>query len=126
MLIEKDVVSTHSLSNIQTPEDSHTDAVSPGTPSSRSAVQCSPQTNEVNRILRHWSPDFIPFAFPLIACAMIGPDSVHITPKTQTQEPEILDNLRFMHRQMLELVLKRIGEYWTIGLQLQGPNFLLL
>lgn len=64
-------------------------------------------------MVRNWPPEFIPIALPLIACTIIGPAAVNITPEQDRQGGHI-------NKEMTDLVLQRFAEYWGLGSVLVG------
>lgn len=70
-----------------------------------------------------WTPDFIPFSFPFIACSLIGPGAVHTAIRPPLYGPDGEENPHYLRRQMLELILRKIAENWSIGFQLLGSLF---
>lgn len=78
--------------------------------------KCGRYTHELFRAVRYWTSDFIPSALPFIACALMGPAGIHIPRRFQ---PNMADNRGLLQRHLLDLVLKRVAEYWAIGSLLQ-------
>jgi hypothetical protein len=60
--------------------------------------------------MQAWSPEFIAYACPFIACTIIAPalDNVRAACGSNVDKHNI-------HLDLLKLVLKRIGTFWDIG-----------
>lgn len=70
--------------------------------------------------LRLWSSNYMEFATPLVACALLGPAAVHALIKPVDTESRGGEALHFLEGQILISVLKRFGNYWSLASNLQG------
>lgn len=73
--------------------------------------------NDLFRLFRTWSPEFIPFAMPDIGYCVIGPAAITLrlarslgttSNSKQVSSPTVEEDI-------LNLVLKRLAKYWEIG-----------
>ena len=79
--------------------------------------------NHLFRLLRTWSPEFIPFAMPTICYCVVGPAAVTLrlaralgrspTKSRRTDDQTVEEDI-------LTLVLTRLAQYWEIGGLLLG------
>lgn len=62
-----------------------------------------------------WSADYIPFATPLLANALVGPAAAHSGNDELLTSGNADEVMSALDGKMLEMVLKRVAEYWGIG-----------
>jgi hypothetical protein len=77
----------------------------------------------VSRIIRSWSPEYVPFLCPLVTCTLLGPNGVHAGAKPASNSSERNDDL---DREMLKLTLSHVARYWSLGTILLGMSASLL
>jgi hypothetical protein len=119
-LLQEDESNPLNGSDFESQDGASENPPSPSTTYLRLVERCTRQTFEVYRVVRFWAPEFIPLTYPFISCALIGPAAVHVSRSPQPPEIDGKENLRFLQRHLLELVLKHVAEYWVIGSMLQG------
>ena len=68
----------------------------------------------VFRAIRAWYPEFIAFACPFVVCTLVGPAAANVRLSNGTDSSHSKQNLNF-NRNMLKLVLERVGNFWEIG-----------
>ena len=81
---------------------------------------CGPFINEQLRAVRLWSPDYIPFASPLITCALIGPASVHGAKRPYDGASTSSDTLHNLEAAISGFVLRRFSDYWPLGTSMES------
>lgn len=76
---------------------------------------CGPFINDQHRAVRLWSPDFVPFASPLIACGLIGPASAFAVKRPAYGTLTGSDTLCNLEATILGFVLRRFSDFWPLG-----------
>jgi hypothetical protein len=84
--------------------------------------KCAQHINEHLRVLRLWSPEFMPLATPLMTCILIGPAAVHAAKKSSGNPLYGHEVLDYLERQRLTNALQRFEEYWGIGAFMKGKE----
>ena len=78
---------------------------------------CAEHISEKLRAMRVWSPDFIPLASPLIACALAG---IKLPQPRSGCGNNGTTSLLLLEEQLRNLTLGRISQYWGLGSFMQG------
>ena len=96
------------------------DPLNPYIPYQRFIDICGPFINDQLRAVRLWSRDFLPFASPLIACALIGPASVHVAKRPRDGALTGSDTLCNLEAAISGFVLRRFSDYWPLGTSMES------
>lgn len=87
---------------------------------------CGPFIQDHLRAVRLWSPDFVPFASPLIACALIGPASLFTAKRPSDGTSTGSDTLCNLEATISSFVLRRFSAYWPIGTSMESEFNIML
>jgi hypothetical protein len=81
-------------------------------PTDRSRSECNAQLRrDIVRAVRAWTPDYMAYACPFIACCLVGPASMHSCPEGQISRVD---------RELLLLAVRQFARYWKLGELLIG------
>jgi hypothetical protein len=83
---------------------------------------CGPFINNQFRAMRLWSPDFIPFASPLTACALIVSASANMAKNAPEGELTASDTQNSLEAAISGFVLRRFSDYWPLGTSMEGES----
>lgn len=82
--------------------------------------------NDLFRLFRTWSPEFIPFAMPDIGYCVIGPAAItlRLARSLGTTSKSKQKSSPTVEEDILNLVLKRLAKYWEVGDVILGTSLL--
>lgn len=80
-------------------------------------IKYRPYTEQVFRIIRRWTPEYIPYNSPFIGCLLLGPAAIHLR---ATFDGSKNKNARCIEADLLKLTLAHVARFWKIGIVLEG------
>ena len=81
------------------------------------ASKCVQHGHDIVRVVRAWTPDYIAYTTPFIACSLVGPAAMHC-PSSRSSCKEM--QMTNVDRELVLLAINQFARYWNIGALLIG------
>ncbi|KAK7897436.1 hypothetical protein LTR67_005325 [Exophiala xenobiotica] len=80
--------------------------------STNSRQACVQHGHDIVRVVRAWTPDYIAYTTPFIACSLVGPAAMHfLNHESSSQGLQITS----VDRELVLLTIHQFARYWKIG-----------
>jgi hypothetical protein len=70
-------------------------------------IQGRREVNDLLKLCTAWPPEYIPFAMPIVACLILGPNAVNIISTASIPDQNA--------REMLQLTIAQFSKYWDLA-----------
>ena len=87
------------------------------------ASKCVQRGHDIISVVRAWTPDYIAYTTPFIACSIVGPAAMHF-PSSRSGCKEV--QMTNVDRELVLLAINQFATYWNIGALLIGTFILWL
>ena len=86
------------------------------------ASKCVQHGHDIVRVVRAWTPDYIAYTTPFIACSLVGPAAMHF-PDHESNSQGL--QITSVDKELVLLTIHQFARYWKIGSLLIGKFVIL-